>query len=92
MIYKTLIDAVAAEADESKRAVSNVLTALTDVIQKELAAGGSVALPGIGKFTVRQAAARTVKSPLGGTTEVPAKIKPKFTAAAALKRAAEGAQ
>jgi DNA-binding protein HU-beta len=90
MNHKELISAVADASGDTKVAVARMIDSLSAVIQAAASTGDSVAIPGVGKFSVRTSAARKVVSPLGGSVDVPEKIKPKFTAAAALKRAAEG--
>jgi DNA-binding protein HU-beta len=90
MNHKELIAAVAEASGDTKATVARVVDCLSTAIRLAATTGDTVAIPGVGKFGTRQAKARTMNSPIGGTVEVPAKIKPKFTAAAALKRAAEG--
>lgn len=90
MNQKQLIDAVSSVSADTKVTVARVIGSLVDVIQNELKKGGDVTIAGLGKFSTRDAAARTVKSPNGEAVAVAAKVKPKFSAAAQLKRAAEG--
>ena len=50
---------------DKKTADAN-LAALTDIITKEVAAGGAVTLPGLGKFACRARPARMVRNPATG--------------------------
>lgn len=90
MNQNQLVSEVSDKAGVSKAAVSDVLAALREVIQGAIKSGDEVTLVGVGKFSRRMAAARTVKSPTGGVVEVPATMRPKFSASVQLKRAAEG--
>ena len=89
-----LVDAIAADAlntGNSKTSIKWVLDTLGAVAQETLRAGGEVALPGIGKLSVKTNAARNAFNPR--TREpiaVPAKKAPKFSAAKALKDATAG--
>ena len=56
-----------AEATESdKKSASTMLDALTDIITKEVAGGGAVTLPGVGKFYCRERPERMVRNPATG--------------------------
>ena len=75
-------------ANASVAVTESVLDALGSVVREELAKGGEVTLPGIGKLTVKQRASRTGRNPqTGATVEIPAKRVPHFSAAKALKDA-----
>lgn len=64
---KTQLVAALAEASGSDKASANrMLEALTDIISKEVAAGGAVTLPGLGKFMCRDRPARMVRNPATG--------------------------
>jgi len=72
----------------SKTAIKFVLDAQADVIKAELYTGGEVTLPGVGKLSVSERAARTARNPrTGEEIAVPAKKVPKFSAIKALKDA-----
>lgn len=72
----------------SKAAIKFVLDAQAEVIKGELKSGGEVTLPGIGKLSVSDRAARTARNPrTGEEIAVPAKKAPKFDAIKALKDA-----
>lgn len=86
-----LIDIVSGDTDLAKSAVKAVLDAVGETAQKTLAAGEEVTLPGIGKLTVSQRAARTGRNPqTGEEIKIAAKMAPKFSAAKALKDAVSG--
>lgn len=86
-----LINEIAAQAANdgvSKATVKHVLDAQAKVVARELqkGEGAEVTLPGIGKLTVKQTTARTGRNPrTGDPVDIPAKTKPVFTAAKALK-------
>lgn len=64
---KTQLVAALAEATGSdKKTADGTLAALTDIITKEVAAGGAVTLPGLGKFACRARPARMVRNPATG--------------------------
>lgn len=64
---KTQLVAALAEATGSDKKTADAnLAALTDIITKEVAAGGAVTLPGLGKFACRARPARMVRNPATG--------------------------
>ncbi len=89
MNQEKLINEIASKAANtgtSKAAIKIVLNALGDVTHAELKKGGDVTIPGIGKLTVKKTEARTGRNPrTGASVEIPAKRKPVFAAAKALK-------
>lgn len=94
MTKQELIDAIKEaatsryEAGVSKVVIAAVLDTLGDVAQAELQQGGEVTLPGLGKLTVKTSAARKGRNPAtGAEMDIPAKTKPHFSAAKALKDA-----
>lgn len=88
MNQSELILKVAAISGESKKAVEAILKTAGDVIQAELQEGGEVALPGLGKLTVKSKPARKGRNPnTGEEIQIPAKTVPHFSAAKALKDA-----
>lgn len=86
-----LVNAIAenpANEGVSKQSIKWVLDRMGEVTQTTLAAGGDITLPGIGKLSVTERAARTGRNPATGESlEIAAKKAPKFTAAKALKDA-----
>lgn len=72
----------------AKRDIEAVLTATKDVVTTELAGGGEVAIPELGKFSSKARAARTGRNPqTGEPLEIAAATLPNFAAAKALKDA-----
>lgn len=72
----------------SKKDVEHVLKTAGDVITAALQEQGEAVLPGLGKLSVTQKAARTGRNPkTGETIQIPAKKVPHFSAAKALKDA-----
>jgi DNA-binding protein HU-beta len=64
---KTQLVAALAEKTGSDKATANrTLDALNEIISSEVAAGGAVTLPGLGKFSCRERPARMVRNPSTG--------------------------
>lgn len=90
-----LIDALIAKHHQkremcliSKADMTAVVEGLSDIVHEQLARGDKITLPGIGKFTVAERAARTGRNPqTGEALEIPASRQPKFKAAKVLKEA-----
>jgi DNA-binding protein HU-beta len=61
-----LIAALAAEMRSDKKTASKALEALVSVVTNEVASGGAVTLPGIGKFYSRQRPERMIRNPATG--------------------------
>ena len=61
-----LVAALAEEMGQDKKAASAALDAITNVITKEVSAGGAVTLPGVGKFYLRERPERMVRNPATG--------------------------
>ncbi len=86
MTKTQLISALAEATGSDKKSAAAALDALTDIITKEVGAGGAVALPGLGKFVCRARPARMVRNPATGEQiQKPADRVAKFTIAKALK-------
>lgn len=83
-----LIDFISNKAGASKAETTRILDALGDVVGDLLNEGNEVTLPGIGKLTVKEKAARTGRNPkTGEPIEIPARKAAHFSAAKALKDA-----
>ncbi len=84
---KTQLVAALAEAMGSDKKTANAaLDAIAEVVSKEVAAGGAVTLPGLGKVVCRARGERMVRNP--ATNEMvkkPADKQVKFSIAKALK-------
>jgi DNA-binding protein HU-beta len=69
-----------------RKTAAAALDAVVSVVTAEVAAGGAVTLPGIGKVACRARPERTVRNPATGATMTkPADKQVKFTIAKALK-------
>ena len=66
MTKTQLVAALAEKLDSDKASVNRMLEALTDVVTSEVASGGAVTLPGLGKFACRERPARMVRNPATG--------------------------
>lgn len=84
---KTQLVAALAEATGSeKKAASEMLDALCEIVSGEVARGGAVTLPGLGKFACRARPERMVRNPAtGAQIQKPADRVVKVTIAKALK-------
>lgn len=89
-----LIDAIAAHNSNtgvSKASIKWMLEVQAEVVACEMqkGEGAEVTLPGIGKISVKQSPARIGRNPkTGDKIDIPARNKPHFSAAKALKDAA----
>lgn len=84
----TLVHAVVAQTDLTKKDVEAVIEAVVDTITKELSIGSKVTLTGFGTFKVSQRAAREGINPqTKAKITIPAMTVPKFTAGKSLKEA-----
>jgi len=66
MTKTQLVAALAEKTESDKASVNRMLEALTDVVTTEVANGGAVTLPGLGKFACRERPARMVRNPATG--------------------------
>ncbi len=88
MNKKELVAAIADKTEMTKTNAEAVLTAITEVIIEGLAKGEEITLGGLGKFSVKERAARTGRNPqTGATIEIPASKGVGFKAAKAVKEA-----
>ncbi len=72
----------------SKRAVNDVVDALTETVQASLKKGTKVTLVGFGAFSTGKRAGRTGRNPrTGEAIRIPASRTVKFSAGAGLKKA-----
>lgn len=73
----------------TKKSVGEVLDAFAEVTKAAVGSGTELSIPGVGKITTRQKAARTGRNPATGMpVEIPAKTVVAFKAAKALTDAA----
>ena len=88
MNQSELIMKTAQASGVQRSAVEKTLKAAGEIIAAKLKEGGEATLPGIGKLSVNQRAARTGHNPkTGEALQIPAKRVPHFSAAKALKDA-----
>ncbi|SOB95035.1 HU family DNA-binding protein [Rhodobacter maris] len=86
MTKTQLVAALADAMGSDKKTATAALDAIADVVTKEVAAGGSVTLPGIGKVSCKARPERMVRNPATGDTMMkPADKQVKVTIAKALK-------
>ena len=91
MTKTQLVAAIAEAMDADKKSAGAALDAITAVITKEVAAGGAVTLPGVGKVYCKSRPERQVRNPATGETMMkPADKQVKVTVATALKDAVNG--
>ncbi|NGM44453.1 HU family DNA-binding protein [Rhodobacter sp. SGA-6-6] len=91
MTKTQLVAAVAEAMGSDKKTASSALDAIAAVVSKEVADGGSVTLPGLGKVACRARPERQVRNPATGETMTkPADKTVKFAIAKALKDLVNG--
>ncbi|MFT3975263.1 MAG: HU family DNA-binding protein [Amaricoccus sp.] len=66
MTKTQLVAAIAESASLDKAAANRALDALAEIVTKQVADGGAVTLPGLGKFACRARPERTVRNPSTG--------------------------
>lgn len=91
MTKTQLVAALADEMGSDKKTAAAALDAVTAVVTKEVAGGGAVTLPGIGKVYCRARPERMVRNPATGQQiKKPADKVVKVTIAKALKDSVNG--
>jgi DNA-binding protein HU-beta len=91
MTKTQLVAAVAEAMGSDKKTAGAALDAIASVVAREVAAGGSVALPGLGKVACKARPERQVRNPATGETMTKAADKQvKFAIAKALKDVVNG--
>src|SRR5579884_534187 len=86
-----LIHQVAARAGLNLKETNKVIDAFTEVVREGIAQGHEVRLMGFGTWTLRNVAARRVKSIRGGDQiTIPARRRVGFSVGAVLSQAAQG--
>lgn len=66
MTKTQLVAALAESANMDKAQANRTLDALSEIVSNEVANGGAVTLPGLGKFACRTRPERTVRNPSTG--------------------------
>lgn len=88
MTKAELINAVAKNAELSKKDAENAVSAMVDVITEQLVSGDKVQIVGFGTFETRERKEREGRNPSNGETLIiPAGRVPAFKAGKALKDA-----
>ena len=91
MTKTQLVAAIADQMGGDKKTASAALDAIGAVVLREVAAGGTVTLPGIGKVVCRTRPERQVRNPATGETITkPADRMVKISVAKALKDSVNG--
>jgi DNA-binding protein HU-beta len=91
MTKTQLVAALADEMGSDKKTAGAALDAITDIVTKEVADGGAVTLPGIGKIYCRERPERMVRNPATGEQiKKDADRQVKITIAKALKDSVNG--
>ncbi len=91
MTKTQLVAALADAMDTDKKSATSALDAITGIITTEVASGGAVTLPGVGKIYCRERPARMVRNPATGEQiHKPADKVVKMTIAKALKDSVNG--
>lgn len=91
MTKTQLVAALADAMGSDKKTATGALDALAAVVAREVASGGAVTLPGLGKVACRARPERMVRNPATGATMKKAADKQvKFTIAKALKDSVNG--
>lgn len=86
MTKTQLVAAMADAMGSDKKVASAALDAIAEIVAREVATGGSVTLPGLGKMVCRARPERQVRNPATGETVTKAADKQvKFAIAKALK-------
>ncbi|MGB0497164.1 MAG: HU family DNA-binding protein [Rubricella sp.] len=91
MTKTQLVAALAEKSGTDKAQAGRFLDALTEIVSGEVADGGAVTLPGLGKFACRERPERMVRNPAtGDQIKKEADRTVKFTIAKALKDVING--
>ena len=91
MTKTQLVAALADAMGADKKVAGAALDAMAEVVAREVAAGGAVTLPGLGKVACRARPERQVRNPATGETMTKAADKTvKFAIAKALKDIVNG--
>ncbi|MEM9429835.1 MAG: HU family DNA-binding protein [Pseudomonadota bacterium] len=66
MTKTELVSALAEKTGSGKAIANDMLGALAEIVATEVARGGAVTVPGLGKFSCRERPARLVRNPATG--------------------------
>ena len=88
MTKQDFVSKIAEKANLTKAAAAAAVNAYHEVVGEALASGDTVDLPGFGKFSIGERAARTGRNPqTGETIQIAAVKSPKFKAGKVLRDA-----
>jgi len=91
MTKTQLVAALAEKIGSDKKSAAAALDAITEIVTSEVAGGGAVTLPGVGKIYCRERPERMVRNPATGETiKKDADKVVKVTIAKALKDSVNG--
>lgn len=91
MTKTQLVAALAEEMGADKKTAGAALDAVAAIVAREVAAGGAITLPGLGKVACKARPERQVRNPATGETMTKAADKQvKFTIAKTLKDSVNG--
>ena len=91
MTKTQLVAALSEAMGADKKTAGAALDSIAEIVAREVAAGGAVTLPGLGKVVCRARPERQVRNPATGATMTKAADKQvKFTIAKALKDSVNG--
>ena len=91
MTKTQLVAAIAEATGSDKKSASATLDAIAEIVTREVVAGGTVTLPGVGKITCRARPERQVRNPATGEQiSKPADKVVKIAVAKALKDSVNG--
>ena len=91
MTKTQLVAALSEAMGADKKTAGAALDAIAEIVAREVAAGGAVTFPGLGKVVCRARPERQVRNPATGATMTKAADKQvKFTIAKALKDSVNG--
>lgn len=91
MTKTQLVATLAEQMGADKKTATAALDAIAEIVTREVAAGGAVTIPGIGKVVCRERPERQVRNPATGETMTkPADKQVKVTIAKALKDSVNG--
>jgi DNA-binding protein HU-beta len=91
MTKTQLVAALAEKMDADKKTAGAALDAISDIITSEVAAGGAVTIPGVGKVYCKERPERMVRNPATGEQiKKEADKQVKVTVAKALKDSVNG--
>lgn len=87
MTKNQLIEVLAKRANLTKRASSDAVESMIEIIRENLERGEKTVLSGFGTFLVRKRAARRGRNPqTGASLQIPGKKLPAFVAGKTIKR------